>query len=89
MKSTKLETLDTKLKENQPNLLKAFDSLADAASDLGELLWPKEQGGDAADDDELGHAEPKEATATKAPRGGPSLTAPSPYTDQADEPRLR
>jgi len=63
----KLETLAMKLNSNEPNLLKAFDSLADVAPDLGQLLRPKDQGGDAGDDDELRHAEPEQATATEAP----------------------
>jgi hypothetical protein len=45
------------------HLLEALDGLAEAAADLGELLGPEHERGDAGDDGELRHPEPEEALA--------------------------
>jgi len=48
-------------------LLEALDGLADAAADLGELLGPEHERGDAGDNRELRHPEPEQALAPERP----------------------
>jgi hypothetical protein len=60
-----------------PHLLEALDGLADAAADLGELLGPEHERGDAGDDGELRHAEPEEALAPER-AASPGARSPGP-----------
>lgn len=62
------------------DLLKAFDSLANALSNFGQLLGAEEERGDAGDNYELRHSEAEKAVAGHPP----PLGCPGPNRREAE-----
>ena len=45
------------------NLLEALNGFADVATNLGQVLWPENEGSNPRNDHELGHTESKQGVA--------------------------